>query len=49
MSETKTKLSGPDFAEGIVLSAIPDGTPLLGHSLGEPVLLVRRGDELTPP
>jgi NADPH-dependent 2,4-dienoyl-CoA reductase/sulfur reductase-like enzyme/nitrite reductase/ring-hydroxylating ferredoxin subunit len=37
--------SGPDFAEGVELSSIPDGGMLLGHALGEPVLLVRRGEE----
>ncbi len=46
MSEEKTKLSGPDLTQGVELSTIPDGTMLLGHALGEPVLLVRRGDEL---
>jgi NADPH-dependent 2,4-dienoyl-CoA reductase/sulfur reductase-like enzyme/nitrite reductase/ring-hydroxylating ferredoxin subunit len=39
------ELSGPNFAEGVELSAIPDGGMLLGHALGEPVLLVRRGHE----
>ncbi|MEO6781206.1 MAG: hypothetical protein ABI196_09865, partial [Bradyrhizobium sp.] len=46
MSEEKTKLSGPDLALAIELSAIPDGTMLLGHARGEPVLLARRGDEV---
>ena len=46
MSEEKAKLSGPDLTQGVELSTIPDGTMLLGHALGEPVLLVRRGDEL---
>ncbi|MDD5462047.1 MAG: FAD-dependent oxidoreductase [Methylococcales bacterium] len=46
MSVTKTKLSGPDLPSGIALSAIPDGTLLLGHAQGEPVLLARKGDEL---
>ena len=46
MSEEKVKLSGPDLTQGVELSTIPDGTMLLGHALGEPVLLVRRGDEL---
>ena len=46
MSETKKKLSGPDLAGGVALAAVPDGTLLLGHALGEPVLLARRGDEL---
>jgi apoptosis-inducing factor 3 len=46
MSEEKTKLSGPDLTQGVELSAIPDGTMLLGHAQGEPVLLARRGDEV---
>ena len=46
MSEEKAKLSGPDLTQGVELSTIPDGTMLLGHARGEPVLLVRRGDEL---
>ena len=46
MSDEETKLSGPDLAKGIALSAVADGTMLLGHVHGESVLLVRRGDEL---
>ena len=46
MSEEKTKLSGPDLTQGVELSTIPDGTMLLGHARGEPVLLARRGDEV---
>jgi len=43
MSGEKTKLSGPDLTQGVELSTVPDGTMLLGHARGEPVLLVRRG------
>ena len=46
MSEEKAKLSGPDLTQGVELSTVPDGTMLLGHAHGEPVLLARRGDEL---
>ena len=46
MSEEKTKLSGPDLTQGVEVSTIPDGTMLLGHAQGEPVLLARRGDEV---
>ena len=46
MSEEKAKLSGPDLTQGVELSTIPDGTMLLGHAQGEPVLLARRGDEV---
>ena len=38
--------NGPDLTQGVELSTVPDGTMLLGHARGEPVLLVRRGDEL---
>lgn len=38
-------LNGPDLTQGIELSTIPDGTMLLGHALGEAVLLARRGDQ----
>lgn len=46
MSEPTPKLSGPDLTQPIELSTIPDGTMLLGHAQGEPVLLARRGDEV---
>lgn len=37
---------GPDLQKGVSLSAIPEDGMLLGHVLGEPVVLVRRGPEL---
>ena len=46
MSEDKKELSGPDLTLATELSTIPDGTMLLGHANGEPVLLARRGDEV---
>lgn len=46
MSDTARTLSGPDLAKGIPLSKVGDGSMLLGHVDGEPVLLARRGDEL---
>src|SRR5665213_3218581 len=46
MADEKTPLSGPDFTQGVELSSVPDGTMLLGHAQGEPVLLARRGDEV---
>ena len=46
MSEEKASLSGPDLTQGVDLYAIPDGSMLLGHARGEPVLLARRGDEV---
>ena len=36
----KKKLSGPDLAQGVALSMVPDGTRLLGHTRGELVLLL---------
>ncbi len=46
MSDEKTKLEGPDLSEGVALSRLAEGSMLLGHSEGEPLILVRRGDEL---
>jgi apoptosis-inducing factor 3 len=40
------ELSGPDLAQGVALSDLQDGGKLLGHSGGEPVLVVRRGEEI---
>ena len=42
----EAQLSGPDLAQGISLAELPDGGQLLGHSGGEPVLVVRRGEEI---
>jgi NADPH-dependent 2,4-dienoyl-CoA reductase/sulfur reductase-like enzyme/nitrite reductase/ring-hydroxylating ferredoxin subunit len=46
MSDETTQLDGPDFGGGVPLSKVVDGTMLLGHAQGEPVLLARRGDEV---
>jgi NADPH-dependent 2,4-dienoyl-CoA reductase/sulfur reductase-like enzyme/nitrite reductase/ring-hydroxylating ferredoxin subunit len=46
VNQEKAKLSGPDLTEGVDVSTVPDGTMLLGHARGEPVLLARRGDEV---
>src|SRR4029078_8755516 len=46
MSEENAKLSGPDLTQDVMLSTTPDGTMLLGHAQGQPVLLARRGDEV---
>jgi NADPH-dependent 2,4-dienoyl-CoA reductase/sulfur reductase-like enzyme/nitrite reductase/ring-hydroxylating ferredoxin subunit len=46
MTDQTTQLSGPDFVAGVALSTVADGVPLLGHAHGEPVILVRRGDDL---
>src|SRR5215813_3470618 len=42
----ETQLSGPDLAQGVPLADLPDGGQLLGHSQGEAVLVVRRGEEI---
>src|SRR5215468_2303127 len=42
----QAKLTGPNFGAGVDASTVRDGEPLLGHANGEPVLLVRRGDDL---
>ncbi len=46
MSAEKTKLDGPDFSKGVALSTLAEGSMLLGHAHGDPVILVRRGDEV---
>lgn len=46
MSDENPKPNGPDFSQGVDISAIPDSDMLLGHVEGEPAILVRRGDEL---
>jgi len=45
MTET-TELAGPDFEAGVPLDDLPQGTPVIGHAHGEPVVLVRRGDDV---
>ena len=39
------KLTGPNLADGVPLSAIEDGKMLVGHAYGEPVLVARRGEK----
>ena len=46
MSEENTKLDGPDLAQGVAISTVAEGAMLLGHTQGEPIILVRRGGEL---
>src|SRR5882672_6560027 len=45
MGGGETKLTGPDLAQGVALTDVPDGGTLLGHANGEAVLVVRRGAE----
>jgi len=42
----ETQLSGPDLSQGVPLADLADGGQLLGHSGGEAVLVVRRGEEI---
>ncbi|WP_432289239.1 FAD-dependent oxidoreductase (plasmid) [Aminobacter sp. BA135] len=46
MAGSHSDASGPDLAQGIAIADLPDGGRLLGHRDGEPVLLVRRGEEI---
>ncbi|RWE24951.1 MAG: pyridine nucleotide-disulfide oxidoreductase [Mesorhizobium sp.] len=46
MAHDHSKSSGPDLAQGIALSDLPDGGKLVGHCGDEQVLLVRRGAEI---
>lgn len=40
-----TELTGPDLAAGIPESDVAEGAQLLGHAGGEPVMLVRSGED----
>ncbi|MGA7993557.1 MAG: Rieske 2Fe-2S domain-containing protein, partial [Bradyrhizobium sp.] len=46
MTQENTELGGPDLTQGVEIATVPDGTGLLGHTRGEAVLLIRRGDEM---
>jgi NADPH-dependent 2,4-dienoyl-CoA reductase/sulfur reductase-like enzyme/nitrite reductase/ring-hydroxylating ferredoxin subunit len=46
MSAEQPKLPGPDLAQGVALSALAEGTMLLGHTQGEAVILVAREGQL---
>ena len=46
MSDTPPTLEGENFAEGLALDRLADGSMLLGHAHGEAVLLARKGDEV---
>jgi len=41
MSEQETKLDGPDFARGVPLGDLAEGSMILGHVAGEAVVLAR--------
>jgi NADPH-dependent 2,4-dienoyl-CoA reductase/sulfur reductase-like enzyme/nitrite reductase/ring-hydroxylating ferredoxin subunit len=46
MAEPSQDLEGPDFEKGFSSDDVSDGEMLLGHALGEAVLVARRGNEL---
>jgi len=46
MGTQTTELNGPDLAQGIELSALTEGKPLLAHARGEALVVVRRGDQV---
>ncbi len=40
------ELKGPDLTQGVPSKDVVEGQPLLGHALGEPVMLVKKGAEV---
>jgi NADPH-dependent 2,4-dienoyl-CoA reductase/sulfur reductase-like enzyme/nitrite reductase/ring-hydroxylating ferredoxin subunit len=46
MTEDAKPLTGPDLEDGIEWRELPEATPLVGHAGGEPVVVVRRGEEV---
>src|SRR5882724_10264321 len=47
MSDEKAQEpQGPDFKSGIDLESLMENSPLLGHVDGEPVILVRQGENI---
>ena len=47
MSDQKQpELEGPDFSDGVPASTLGESQPFLGHAEGEPMILVRRGEEI---
>jgi NADPH-dependent 2,4-dienoyl-CoA reductase/sulfur reductase-like enzyme/nitrite reductase/ring-hydroxylating ferredoxin subunit len=46
MGEQQTQTNGPNLADGIALSELPDGGMVQGHVAGEAVLIARRGEKL---
>ncbi|MGH7781408.1 MAG: FAD-dependent oxidoreductase [Candidatus Binataceae bacterium] len=41
----KKDLTGPDFARGVSIAELADGSMLQGHVKGEPILVARRGED----
>jgi NADPH-dependent 2,4-dienoyl-CoA reductase/sulfur reductase-like enzyme/nitrite reductase/ring-hydroxylating ferredoxin subunit len=46
VSDSSQNLSGPDFARGVDAKLLADGATLVGHALGEAILLARRGPDV---
>ena len=46
MSEQEKKLDGPDFARGVPLEDLAEGSMILGQAAGEAVVLARAGGAL---
>ena len=46
MGSNDTKLTGPDFRDGISIDQLDEGKPLLGHADGAPVLMTRFGRDV---
>jgi NADPH-dependent 2,4-dienoyl-CoA reductase/sulfur reductase-like enzyme/nitrite reductase/ring-hydroxylating ferredoxin subunit len=46
MSAASESSQGPDLAAGIPMDSLAEGVPLRGHAGDEPVILVRRGEEV---
>lgn len=46
MSNSESMLAGPDFAIGVPLESVADGSMVVGHAHGEAVLLARSNDEV---
>src|SRR3989442_9646737 len=40
------ELTGPDLAQGIPLTQIPEGDLFAAHAFGKPLVVVRRGDSV---
>lgn len=46
MTATSSRDENPDFSQGVPLDSLSDGAMIAGHLGEEPILLVRRGDDL---
>jgi NADPH-dependent 2,4-dienoyl-CoA reductase/sulfur reductase-like enzyme/nitrite reductase/ring-hydroxylating ferredoxin subunit len=46
MGNQSGELSGPDLENGIAISELADGVPLLGHAGGEAVVVVKQGEQV---